>query len=565
MHRCGTSALTRVLNLLGCGLPDNLIGAGFGNEVGHWEPKSLVLFNDDLLASAGSRWDDWQQLNPNWYKSSIYASYKEQARDLLLSEFQNFPLFVFKDPRILQILPFWLNVLEAENIDAKIVIPVRHPDEVAASLELRDMMDLSYGRLLWLRRLLDAERDSRGHSRIFCTYNQLLRDWRSVIANIENGLDIAFPRRSALVDQEVEAFLSDNLRHQIADRCTVRGGDGVSTWLQRIHALLSEWSDHGENPGNIPELDIIRAEFDEASRQFASVILPGSRSGEAGDGRRRLNELTAEIEELTRDLTEAQADLAKTGLDLAQLSVERDEILLQSRRLTEEASARDDALRDHEAQISALQDAVNQAEAQALEKVSEAVQTAKREVSTMSQERDRAHAERDRLQDRLALTENILRQREEEIDQTRAELAVQKGISDELSGKYEGALKDVRKLSGEASALKAKLSAGHVEIAQLTRMLRQSEEDMSATQDDIQWLQSVADLLSNYPAWWHFLPRKWLDKRIHRRLATRGLFNKQTYLERYPDVAAAGLEPLQHYLSHGMAEKRSRFFEAVRN
>ena len=42
MHRSGTSALTRVLNLLGCALPEALVGPSEGNELGHfreWDEK----------------------------------------------------------------------------------------------------------------------------------------------------------------------------------------------------------------------------------------------------------------------------------------------------------------------------------------------------------------------------------------------------------------------------------------------------------------------------------------------------------------------------------------------
>jgi len=40
----------------------------------------------------------------------------------------------------------------------------------------------------------------------------------------------------------------------------------------------------------------------------------------------------------------------------------------------------------------------------------------------------------------------------------------------------------------------------------------------------------------------------------HRR--ARPLFDKEFYLARYPDVAAAGADPWLHYLMHGAAERR---------
>ncbi|CAN5254705.1 hypothetical protein BH11PSE5_BH11PSE5_06490 [soil metagenome] len=603
MHRSGTSALTRVLNLLGCGLPVDLVGAGSGNEAGHWEPRSLVLFNDKLLASAGCRWDDWQQLNPKWYDSVAYESFKAQARDLLNAEFMDHPLFVFKDPRVPQMLPFWLDVLEAENIETKLIVPIRHPDEVAASLEMRDMMEAGYGRLLWLRRVLDAEHDSRGHSRIFCTYEQLLRDWRPLIQSVESGLNIALPRRSALIELDVDKSLREDMRHQFAKRSDIWGEDGVSQWLQRTYALLNGWSNHGEDHQDFKKLDNIRAEFNTASRQFASLILPGSRSGEAGEGSRQLGALRAEVEELSRDLT-AQVDLIQSRQDeFSQLSVEHDKIKAENESLKSEIGAKDHALYAHEAESRAHQEAMHQAK-----------------------------VEKDRLEEQFALTQNILRQREEEIAQTLAELALQKTITEDVgllqdrladsekwvfklaadrrfaekvaedatndrdrvyrsvvskenenkvlkfqletygnelntskeslaavSAAYAHVQAEMRDISTNASELKARLSVRHAEIAQLTRILIEKEDCVDDLRTDLLWSLGIIKHLSNHPAWWRFLPKKWKQKKVSTRLAKADLFDSESYLNRYPDVAAAGMDPLQHYLLHGMDEGRSRF------
>src|SRR5262245_37750610 len=71
MHRSGTSAITRIFNLLGADLPKNLMSSGPGNELGHWESNDLVIIHDDLLTSAGSKWDDWRAFNPDWYESNV--------------------------------------------------------------------------------------------------------------------------------------------------------------------------------------------------------------------------------------------------------------------------------------------------------------------------------------------------------------------------------------------------------------------------------------------------------------------------------------------------------------
>ena len=58
MHRSGTSALTRVLNLLGLDAGrDVLMGASESNPTGHWEVERLTSFNDRLLDELGGRWN----------------------------------------------------------------------------------------------------------------------------------------------------------------------------------------------------------------------------------------------------------------------------------------------------------------------------------------------------------------------------------------------------------------------------------------------------------------------------------------------------------------------------
>ena len=47
-----------IANLLGAALPKKLLEVALGNEAGHWEPIELVSLHDQMLAEAGSRWDD---------------------------------------------------------------------------------------------------------------------------------------------------------------------------------------------------------------------------------------------------------------------------------------------------------------------------------------------------------------------------------------------------------------------------------------------------------------------------------------------------------------------------
>lgn len=58
MHRSGTSALARVLNLAGLHLPSDLLEPNQDNPLGYWEPKNIVKINNQLLQQFDRHWAD---------------------------------------------------------------------------------------------------------------------------------------------------------------------------------------------------------------------------------------------------------------------------------------------------------------------------------------------------------------------------------------------------------------------------------------------------------------------------------------------------------------------------
>ncbi|WP_134487370.1 hypothetical protein [Methylocella tundrae] len=86
--------------------------------------------------------------------------------------------FAFKDPRLCRIIPFWVAAFEEMQIAPLVVIPIRSPLEVAQSLAKRDGFSLETGLLLWLRHVLDAERESRHFPRAVVSMDDLFEDWR---------------------------------------------------------------------------------------------------------------------------------------------------------------------------------------------------------------------------------------------------------------------------------------------------------------------------------------------------------------------------------------------------
>jgi SAM-dependent methyltransferase len=94
------------------------------------------------------------------------------------------------------------------------------------------------------------------------------------------------------------------------------------------------------------------------------------------------------------------------------------------------------------------------------------------------------------------------------------------------------------------------------ETAVLTRLLLEREEANDRELAAREWLREIHAELASRPRWWALMPGPWQHRRFQRRLLDRGLFDARGYLELYPDVAAARMEPLRHFILHGMNEGR---------
>ncbi|WP_177198452.1 hypothetical protein [Novosphingobium sp. CF614] len=97
------------------------------------------------------------------------------------------------------------------------------------------------------------------------------------------------------------------------------------------------------------------------------------------------------------------------------------------------------------------------------------------------------------------------------------------------------------------------------QLAALQRQLRTTEEDVSLHRSLAKLLQGMLQVLAAPERWWLLLLPGFLVRRIkYDRLRNKGLFDARLYAQRYPDVARAKADPLQHYVSHGLEEGRLR-------
>jgi hypothetical protein len=248
MHRSGTSALTRVLNLHGMELGSSMMVPQTDNESGFWEHQDIVDVHDDILKMLRSSWDD-EILSDEWWLKKSLRPHVKKLSQILVRDFSRCPLWGIKDPRMCRLLPLWVPLLEKLNCKPVFVLAIRHPLEVAKSLEKRNGFSLQKGERLWFEHSLLLERSSRGFPRVIIPYEHLLTDWKNVINRVQSALKTPWPKTP--LDGEIDRFIKPAMRHYTALETS-----NLCPWtLQTYEAFLRGLTENIEMMGR--ELDSI--------------------------------------------------------------------------------------------------------------------------------------------------------------------------------------------------------------------------------------------------------------------------------------------------------------------
>ncbi|MEE9148604.1 MAG: hypothetical protein V3U27_14515, partial [Candidatus Tectomicrobia bacterium] len=164
-HRCGTSAVARMINLCGfyIGEPEELLPPTTDNETGYWEARWLVDFNDDLLFLFGSDWCTADRIAPHTLPAPMLQRLWRRAASWCASMEQH-GNWVSTDPRLCLTAKFWLQVRQG----ALVVLCICHPREAVASMMHRTpcpFTSAAAALAAWRRYVLGAMVDTAGQPR----------------------------------------------------------------------------------------------------------------------------------------------------------------------------------------------------------------------------------------------------------------------------------------------------------------------------------------------------------------------------------------------------------------
>lgn len=326
MHRSGTSAVARVLNLMGCyfGAEHEGTRANDENPKGFWERQDVRRLNDAVLRNAGCDWDRVSGFSAEGLLDEAPV-YRRAIGDIVLDMDAHRPWFI-KEPRLCLLFPLWRPVLETP-----VCIHVhRNPMEVARSLQVRHGMGLDAGLALWEAYNIHALNASAGLPRLVVSYSALMRDPGREVARLREALPGHGYALRLPVAAELRAFLDEGLRHQ-RDDAEAWATTATATQKQVLETLV-----HGEAEGLDPQ-----CQLPPVSEQALDVLRRYEAEAETVEVRRRKAnavEQRRRAQDSDMQLALKQAELDTTLRDLKRVTEERHRHQAQARTMRDEAS-----------------------------------------------------------------------------------------------------------------------------------------------------------------------------------------------------------------------------------
>lgn len=343
MHRSGTSALTGAVHELGAHLGGDLVPAAADNPGGYFENSAVVSINETLLLGLERGWDDPSPLPADWLESDAAIRAGEAIDVLLATAFFEPRWYAIKDPRLCRLLPLWMPRLErAGPVD--VVLALRSPDAVVASLVRRDRMWPDDALRLLLLHLSEAERSTRSHRRAVSDYDVLLATPESEVRRLSTALD--WPVSGSAPWVAATSLLDVGQRHHRADAVADSDPFLRATSL-RLHATLLAAGDEASRDGAAllgPEVEAVQG-GDERTRGLRWALLRERRR--VHDGESAYRELTAGFQQVEQSALERFDALAMLDRRLGdtQQALSQAEALALARLAELEALARErDAL-----------------------------------------------------------------------------------------------------------------------------------------------------------------------------------------------------------------------------
>jgi hypothetical protein len=313
MHRSGTSAVTRVVNLLGVpiGRADSLMPVQPDNPAGFWEHLGLMDVNDAVLARLGGTWD--APPDPPGVAADV-DDLRERARAEFAATYDT-DHWVFKDPRVSLLLPFWRDLLGDGHVG---IVVLRNPLDIAASLARRNRFAVSYSLALWEHYTRTVLSDSAGLPVLVVDYDALLDDPQAATGALAGFLAAHHQLAGTADTAAIEASLAAGLRHSRHDHAALADDPRVTAEQRGLYGAAAALTGAHDrfDAGALPSVSVttpvlLRARRDPSTAELRTV---DDLCRQLGNAEAAVGERTAEASSMRATVDGVHAALGYTEI-----------------------------------------------------------------------------------------------------------------------------------------------------------------------------------------------------------------------------------------------------------
>jgi GT2 family glycosyltransferase len=356
MHRSGTSALARVLNLMGVELGRDLLPAAPDNEAGFWEHREIQFIHDRIYEDLQRDWTNISPLPSHWWHRPEIQARRAQLKDILQRDFSGQSLWGIKDPRLCFMLPIWTELLAELHCEPKCVLICRNPQEVVGSLQKRDGFTASRTYLLWMRSVIESERNSRGLPRTLTTFDKILGDWQGQVTAIGQSLNIDWPLSPQQVSGAVAEFIRPTARHHSVKDSRFLEDASVPQQVRDLYAALLSAADSGNVDALSPVVDQLAGDLEHSQPLLSEFTADLETENRNNVIKRNIDAIkfSGNIDQLQQQVSVGHSQVAAANSQIEQLTAEQARLQAAALDLTSQLSQTSEQLSSAVSKVEAL-------------------------------------------------------------------------------------------------------------------------------------------------------------------------------------------------------------------